>query len=255
MPTRTFLSLVPKLSPNVPNCPQPTLVQNIRDAAIRTCERTLAWRYVQPVFNLLPGIHEYPYSKPMNTDIHVLFGATVNGRPLDLLSLDTALRIYPEWADVYSGVDMSQAWSQQTAGFNQTAANEVALNGGSGFTMPEGAMSKASQPRSITQVTSDKFVILPLPDDAEPYTVRMFYALKPTRHADGMDAHVFDELEQAIFHSALQHLMLMPNVPWTSTELAAYHARQFTRETSERRARANLGNMRGSLVATAPRFV
>jgi hypothetical protein len=48
----------------VPGCPQPTIVQYIRDAAIRTCERTLYWRYLVPLFNVLPGVSEYTYNKP-----------------------------------------------------------------------------------------------------------------------------------------------------------------------------------------------
>ena len=69
-----------------------------------------------------------------------------------------------------------------------------------------------------------------------------------------MNAVIFYELEEAILHSALQHLLVLPNVTWSDRELAAYHAKQFIREMVERRARANLGNMRGTMRATAPKF-
>jgi hypothetical protein len=45
MADRTFASLVPRLNPSVPGCPQPMIISYIRDAAIRACERTLFWRY------------------------------------------------------------------------------------------------------------------------------------------------------------------------------------------------------------------
>lgn len=254
MATRTFASLVPRLNPSVPGCPQYTMIQYIRDAAIRTCERTLAWRYVQPSYKLLPGVHEYAYNKPANTEVHVLFEAMVNDRPLHRLTLEDALYQHPEWADIYSGVDLAAAWSEDTAGFNQSMANEVSFNGGNGFTLPSGALAEASTPRSIVQLTPDKYVVLPLPDADKDYSVRMFYALKPARAAEGMDETVFNELEEAILHGALQHLLVLPNVGWSDRELAAYHAKQYLRETVDRRARANLGTMRGTMRATAPRF-
>ena len=69
MADRTFASLVPRVQASVPGCPHATTVQYIRDSAIRTCERTLYWRYQVPLFNLLPGVSEYAYNKPTNTDL------------------------------------------------------------------------------------------------------------------------------------------------------------------------------------------
>lgn len=254
MTIKAFTDVLPKLLPSVPGCPQPLAVQHVRDAAIRVCERTLAWRYVQPTSNLLPGVYEYAYSKPPQTDVHAVFGALVNGSPLTVLTLEQALATYPNWADLYGGVDLSTVWTGITAGANEAALNEVVYNGGGTFTVPAEAMEGASEPRSIVQLLPDKFIVLPLPDDQKTYVLRMFYALKPARNAVGMDEVAFNELEDAIIHSALQHLLVIPNVVWTDRELAAYHARQALFTTTERRARANIGNMRGTLVASAPRF-
>ena len=44
MADRKFSSLVTRVTPSVPGCPQPIIEQYIRDAAIEACERTLAWR-------------------------------------------------------------------------------------------------------------------------------------------------------------------------------------------------------------------
>lgn len=255
MTTRTFASLIPKLNPSVPGCPQYTMIQYIRDAAIRVCERTLAWRYAQPTFNLVPGVHEYAYDKPTGSEVHALFDAVVNDRPLAKLTLEQALFLHPEWADFYSGVDLTTLWNSTPSGsYNTPTYNSLVVNGGGQFVFPDGALSEASGPRSITQLTPDKYVVLPLPDDGETYVVRMFYALKPSRSADGFDETVFNDLEEAILHSALQHLLVLPNVVWSDRELASYHAKQFLREVTERRARANLGVARGTVRATAPKF-
>jgi hypothetical protein len=230
------------------------ILQYLRESATRVCERTLSWRHAQPPADLLPGVYEYAYSKPPNTDVHIVFGAHLNGVPLRVLTLEQALSTYPKWADLYGGVDLATVWSGATAGLNETDLNAVAFNAGGTLTVPDEAMEEASEPRSITQVTPDKYVVLPLPDDTKPYALRLFYALKPSRTATGMEEAILNELEEAIVHGALQQLLVLPSVNWGDRELATYHAKQFLREVTERRARANLGNMRGTLVATAPRF-
>jgi hypothetical protein len=247
MADREFASLVSKVQPSAPGCPYPMIVQYIRDSAIRVCERTLAWRYEQPKFQLSPGVYEYGFNKPANTDIHALFATIVNDRPLETLTLDDALRRYPMWADLYSGQDISIIWSQTPEStYNNSEYNEESFNAQPDYVLPQAIIEAATTPQVITQVSPDKYIVLPLPDD-KPYTVRMFYALKPTRTATGMNSVALDELEDVIIHGALQHLLVLPQVHWTDRELASYHAKQYVFHISERRARANLGNARSSV--------
>ena len=248
MADRTFASLVPRVQASVPGCPYATIVQYIRDSAIRTCERTLYWRYQVPLFNLLPGVSEYVYSKPVNTDVHVLFDAVVNQRPLERLTMEKAIELYPQWADLYSGQDPAVVWSQTPSGsFNSFDYNEALFNENSPYVLPPEIVADGSTPQSITQINADKYIILPLPDAQSTYQCRMFLALKPKRSASAMDEFIMDELEEVIMHGALQHLLVLPNQTWSDRELAAYHAKQYVYQTSERRARANLGNMRGTM--------
>lgn len=253
MANRTFASLVPRVSASAPGCPQPTIIQYIRDAAIRTCERTLAWRYAEPPYSLSPGVHQYAYRKPADTDIHAVFLAAVNGRPLDRLTLDEAILRYPQWADLYSGVPYDQLWVG-SGSLNSGAFNEGAFNAGPQFELPDEALEKASDPRVITQLTPDQFIILPAPDDQRVYTLRLIYALKPKRNASGMLESVFDDLEDVIRHGALQELLALPNMTWSDKELAGYHAKQYLSGVSERRARANLGNARGTMTVKMQPF-
>jgi hypothetical protein len=248
MADRTFASLVPRVQASVPGCPYATIVQYIRDAAIRTCERTLFWRYQVPLFNLLPGVSEYLYNKPVDADVHVMFDVVVNNRPLERLTMEKAIELYPQWADLYSGEDPSVVWSETPSGsFNSFDYNEGLFNENSAYVLPAAIVADASTPQSVTQVTPDKYIILPLPDDKATYQCRMFLALKPKRSATAMDSVAFDELEEAIMHGALQHLLVLPSQAWSDRELAAYHAKQYVFQTSERRARANLGNVRGTM--------
>jgi hypothetical protein len=222
MITKDFSALAVRLQPTVPGCPRQTIVQYIRDAAIKACERTLAWRYQQAKFNLTPGTYVYTFNKPADTHVHAVFGAMMNDAPLEVLTLDRALQLYPAWGDKY------------------TTAGDIATYG--------------SQPRSLTQISPHQFAVLPLPDAQRTYTMRMFYALKPSRSATGMDEVMFDELEDVIMHGALQQLLVLPNTNWSDRELAAYHAKQFVSQLAERRARANLGNARGTMRAQAQPF-
>jgi len=215
MTTRDFSSLVPRLQPSVPGCPHQTVVQYIRDAAIKACEKTLAYRYQQPVFNLTPGTYVYTFRKPADTQVHAVFITLMNNEPLEVLPLDKALALYPAWADKY------------------TTSASIAEFG--------------SEPRSITQISPNEFAVLPLPDAERTYAVRMFYALRPTRSATDIDEVIFDDLEDVIMHGALQQLLVLPDASWSDRELAAYHAKQFLSQTAERRARANLSNSRGMM--------
>ena len=255
MPTRAFTDVLPKVLPSVPGCPQPLVVQHIRDAAIRVCERTLAWRYAQPKFQLLPGVFDYEYQKPVDTEVHAVFRMLVNDSPLEVLTLEQALDAYPEWADIYSGEDPSVVWSLTPPSYTGSDVyDETEYNPGSAFVLPDAIVAAAAQPRSMTQLTPDRYLVLPLPDGEDTYMVRMFYALKPTRTAAGMDQTILNELEEPIVHSALQQLLVMPGVAWSDRELASYHAKQALFTLTERRARANLMNTRGTVTVRFPNF-
>ena len=248
MATRNFETVLPRVLASAPGCPNETALQHILDAAIRVCERTLAWRYQPTPYDLLPGVPEYLYEKPEGTDVHAVFGALINDFPLQLLTLEQAIYAYPAWADLYSGEDGSTVWSATPSGaFNAYQFNEAVFNGEPSFVLPDSIVAKGSEPKALTQLTPDKYIVLPLPDADKPYTMRMFIALKPSRNATGMDQVIFDELEDTIRHCALQHLLALPNQNWMDLELAAYHAKQFVFHVTERRARANHGNMRGVL--------
>ncbi len=209
MATRTFASLADRLAASVTGCPTPIVIQYIRDAAIEACERTLAWRYEQPSIRLTPGVYEYPYENPSQSEVHAFLTATVNGEPVDPVTLEQVYRRYPQW--------------------------------------PNMPIEQRSDPRLVLQLDVDNFALAPTPDASKDYDLKMIVALKPLRTAAGMDKTVFDDLENVIMHGALQHLLVLPAKNWTDRELATYHAKQFAAKITERRARANIGAGRASM--------
>lgn len=209
MAIRTFISLENKLSPSVPGCPRPTIQQYVRDAAIEVCERTLVWRYEQPLVRLTPGVYEYEYEAPTDSEVVAVIHAAVNGSKISAMSQDEIHRVYPDW--------------------------------------PSTDTTVRSTPRFISQFDPDNFIIVPVPDSSIAYDIKMFLALRPTPDSTGMDKTAFDECEQLIMHGALQHLLVLPNKSWTDRDLATYHAKQYSYKTASRRAKASLGVARASL--------
>lgn len=209
MALRTFLSLESRLAPSVPGCPRPTIEQYVRDACIEVCEKTLVWRYEQPLIRLTPGVYEYEYETPENSEIAAVIHATVNGEKITPLTQEQVHAQYPDW--------------------------------------PSTDANKRSDPRHISQFDPDHFVVVPVPDASKAYDVKMFVALKPTPDSRSMDKTAFDECEQLIIHGALQHLLVLPGKSWSDRELATYHAKQFAYKTAARRAKANLGVARASM--------
>lgn len=239
----------------VEGCPAPTILSHVRRAAIRVCEETLLWRHAQKAYPLLPGIHEYPYQKPNGTDVHAVLLASVNGFPLERMTLDEALDCYPAWAEFYSGLDPSQIWGKTpSASMNAFVFNDGVYNQNPEFVPDEDLYRDGSEPRVFTQLTPDKFVVLPQPDNEKEYKLKLIYALKPTRDSKGMPTEIFSELEDAILHQAVHTLLSLPNNPWTDNNVAAFHGRKARYHMSERRARASLGNARGSLTVKYNRW-
>ena len=216
MANRSFLSVVNRLSPSVPGCPQPIVEQYVRDAAIEACERTLAWRYEQPSIRLTPGVHDYAYETPDDTEVHAFITATCNGKKLAPVTLEQMYDLFPKW--------------------------------------PNQSSDEYSEPRYVTQLDVDNFSVAPLPDASVKFDVRMIVVLKPLRSATEMDKTVLDDLENVVMHGALQHLLVLPDRTWSDRELASYHAKQFAYKLSERRARTNLGNSRASMRVQMQKF-
>ena len=210
MANRDFIDLETRLSSIVPGVGTPAVLEYVRRAAIEVCERTLVWRYEQDPLILSAGVYEYEYETPENTEVCGVIHARLNGAStLTPLIQEEIHRKYPSW--------------------------------------PETDSTLWSEPQYIGQLNPDCFVVAPIPNSDKSWSLKMFLALRPTPDATGMEKTFFDEVETAILHGAAQHLLTIPDKPWSDEKAANYHAQQFAYKINARRARANLGNPRGSV--------
>lgn len=248
MTNTAFSTIANRIEALVPQVPRPTTLEHLRVTARLVCEKTLAWRYTPPKTVLTPGVHEYNFDVPTGVEVEAVFGASLNGKPLELINLDVAIARYPEWADLFSGESASTFWSEtdsNTLGSEQY--NEDVINNNSSVSIPDSITADGSRPVAMTMVSPQKFVVLPLPDDEEVYELRMWLALKPMRSTTEMDTEAFGELEDLFVWGTLETIMAMPNKVWTNPEYSVHYGNKFREGYLEKRRRANLGHVRGSM--------
>lgn len=250
MANRTFASIAGRVEALVPHAPRPTVVEHIRLAARLACEKTLAWRYVPATSALLPGVYEYAFDVPTTAEVEHMYGFSMNNAALDMINLDVAIARFPEWANLFSGEDAEELWSETPGGYlGADEYNEDVFNAGSDFVLPDSIVAEGSRPAAVTVVSPQRYIVLPLPDAEETYTVRMWLALKPLRTADEMDEQAFNELEDLFVWGALETLFSMPNKAWTNPEYAVHYGGKFREGYLEKRRRANIGHVRGPMSA------
>lgn len=243
-----FSTIANRVEALAPGVPRPTVLEHLRLAARRACEKTLAWRYVPERQTLLPGVYEYAFDVPAQAEVEHLFGMSVNNVPLELANLDVAISRYPEWANLFSGEDPEEVWSDTPGGYlGAPEYNEEVFNAGSSFVLPASIVAEGSRPKLVTMVSPQRYIILPLPDGEETYLARMWLALKPTRSATGMDEQAFNELEDLFVWGALESIFSMPNKPWTNPEYAVHYGGKFKEDYLEKKRRANIGHVRGPM--------
>ena len=207
MATRLFSDLVNRIAPSVPGCPQPVIETFIRSAAIDVCERTGAWRYEHATVTMTAGTYEYAFVPESGAEVYTILTANLNGNDMIPMTLEALHQMYPKW--------------------------------------PSSVSTERATPQYIVQISPITFHVALVPINSTD-TMEMFVSQRPTRASTGMNEAVMDDVEDAIVHGALQHLLTLPERTWSDTELAAYHAKQFIFKVTERRARTNIGAARAT---------
>jgi hypothetical protein len=207
MATRLFSDLINRIAPSVPGCPQPVIQTFIRNAAIDVCERTGSWRYKHATVTTTAGTYEYAFVPEAGAEVYSIITASLNGSDMAPVTLESLHQMYPKW--------------------------------------PSSVSAERATPKYYTQISPITFHVALVPDNSTD-TIEMFVSQRPTRASTGMNEAVMDDLEDAIVHGALQHLLTLPERTWSDNELAAYHAKQFIFKVTERRARTNIGAVRAT---------
>jgi hypothetical protein len=208
MATVLFSTMSGELNPHVPGVPNPVMISYIRKVVIDLCNRGLIWRVPLGDTTCVAGSYSYTLASPVtDTEVVTILNAKValttaaTTKNLDILSDDMLRAIYPTWPDT----------------------------------------AHPSEPRSVARYDAQSFVLAPVPDSADTYTVKLFAAIRPTLTATGWEGTLFAEFRRAIFHGVLHELMMMPDRPWSNDKLALYHGKQWEYFLFNAKARANKG--------------
>ena len=100
---RDIDDFLPLVMPCAPNAPEPTVIRHLRDAAARFCERTRLWRCTDTI--VTDGKDAEAISAPQDGIVFEVRACSLDGRPLDPISLDKLALDRPNWRkeDVGSG--------------------------------------------------------------------------------------------------------------------------------------------------------
>ena len=85
---RDIEDLLPHVLPYAPGCAEPTAVQHLRDAAVRFCERTRCWRFIDTLQTT--GEHHEILAVPSDAVLFEIEWAKFNNRELEAVSPQAA---------------------------------------------------------------------------------------------------------------------------------------------------------------------
>ncbi|MGH2343382.1 hypothetical protein ACRC7T_18105 [Segnochrobactraceae bacterium EtOH-i3] len=112
------------------------------------------------------------------------------------------------------------------------------------------AEADGAPPVAVMQIRPDTLSVIP----PQAGTVRISMFLMPSNLAEALPEILYDHFAQDIAHGALASLMVMPNVGWSSPEVAAYYRSMFVR-TLDRNFGFHARGQHRAPVRTTPRFV
>lgn len=197
--------IMPRVMERAPECPEPTALRYLRDAAIEFCRRTRIWResFVAELFNdSEPVIH--PYDQAQTYEITSAFyfepgedPETCKGRKLEAAAVD--------WLD-----------------------NEC-----------PGWRVECACPRFVTQATPKTVIVTPWAKG----TVRLELVLIPTETATQVPAILVEAYAKEIADGALGTVMALPR-PWRDPGLAMMYAAGFQASLDRFAARVPKGQQR-----------
>jgi hypothetical protein len=203
MASVSFEELFPEVLATAPNCPMPTVVRNIRNAARELCERARCWRVTVENEPVLPGNAQFDFFVPPDTVLVSPVSLTLNGCPLRPASL---AELNEEWHE----------WETQIG-------------------------APVRYLRSTEDVNSIRLV--PIPEREYTTGVHGEIAVKPSRTATAIDEIILDRYGTALVQGALAHLLSISGTTWFSPQLAMAHKVMFDQAVDAARSYANGDDM------------
>lgn len=199
--TRDMEELFPKILQYAPSCPEPLMIEHLREAAIQLCRSTRCWRDMDE-FEAVSAVNEVPAILPYSA----LF-------------------------------QIEKAW------FNDCELEAKSFSG-------DMLMHDEGMPRYISQATPNSILL----DPPGKGTVKITMFLMPSQNAQELPDFMFEQFPKALADGALGSLLLLPNQPFTSPQLAGVFAGQF-QQVLDRNFAFNLRGQQRARIRTKASFL
>lgn len=181
-------TILSEVAPYAPNCPEPAMVNAVRNAVIDFCSVT-GWltQDLSPI-TLAANTPTYEIEADDNYElVRVMDPLWLDGVPV---RARTELELRRQF---------SFAWAEQTA----------------------------LRPVSFTQLSNNEIRVVPIPTAsvASPLTGRI--VVKPSRASTGVDERLLEHHAECIAAGALERILRVPDEAYTSPEKAIFYGRQY----------------------------
>lgn len=208
---KAWTVFLPQVAPKVYGSPQIMQLEEIRNAAIEFCEKSLAWQVNQDPYPLPTVVPNTNPAVDFQTDAGILVHKILQGHLLGSGSPRLEPQT-PEWCDLnYPG------W----------------LDG-----------NQRGKPSNVVQISPDAFIPVPAANGG-PWTAVLRVAYKPSRDSTQGPDFLFNDYYEDIASGAVARLCAMPKQVWTDPQLAQMHAMSFSDAVARAKIRAARGFGRG----------
>ncbi len=218
-----YQDLVERVSLRASGAPDAVILREIESIAREICATTNVWRLVMPAIRLTAGVNQYDYDIPEEAQVNIVSRVRVNGRPIQLTTLDILTEAEPLWPD----------YRKEYRGMPRIFVD---------YNLGEDSFG----------TDSGTFAVSPVPDDKQTYDLDAVMSLLPRRGAEGVPETIMDKIEQALVEGSIYRVLTVGDENWSNTERAAHAGRQFQYYTSTLRANELLSATRGSVRARIP---
>lgn len=221
-----YQALYDYVIPWVPGAPENLVLQEIRNAVIELCEKTLIVQRDHPPVTSISTINDYDFDPP------------------DGWLVTKIMRMW------FKGDVMVPHHLDNSSEFNGTWEYNRDLVYGP---RPEGA-----NPKFYTQKNELGFIVWPAPKDTIADAITLRVALKPTRicpdPCDQIPDEIFEDYAEVIASGAKRRLMLAPKKPYSDPQQATVEQGLFLAGLNVARQRANHGYVRSNMSVRIPRI-
>lgn len=205
-----YTALSTRVRPKVPQCPEPLIEQAVKDAVIDFYRRSRIRRDDLTPVAAVADQAAYTLTPPANCAIVHLLALTYDGEPL-----------HPTRAD------------ELDANWHDLANRRFIVDSGSSEASTDQWRTLTGTPKAYYQPIPTQVRLVPIPTAALANAIAARAVVCPTEASTSFDDWVFERFYPALVSGALANLLSVPNKPWTSPDLAMYHAEIFGRGISE----------------------